>query len=80
MTIQLVGVDLSDIASLGWRLANLDAMTAGVILLCSCVVFLLLNGGSHERKRRRLTGVTLPPGENLEGYLDQLHRTHKRKA
>lgn len=78
MKIQLVGLDLNDMLNLGWRLANMDAMTAGVILMFSGVVFLLLNGGSNERKRRRLTGVILPPAQTLDAYLKELDRMHNR--
>ncbi|OAN75837.1 hypothetical protein A8B78_15465 [Jannaschia sp. EhC01] len=75
---QLVGFDPSAVLNLGWRLANLNPLTAGVILLCSCVVFLLLNGGSNERKRRRLSGVTLPPGHDLDNYMQRLDQLHRR--
>ena len=72
----VLAIDWNSVTWLARQLAALDGLTVGIILLCSCVVWLLLNGGSQERKRRRLTGVTLPPGQSLDGYMRQLDKMH----
>lgn len=56
----------TSLAEVPTYLANLDAMTAGLILLAGCAAYLVWCGSEDERARnraRRASGhkVTLPP-------------------
>ncbi|WP_341862382.1 hypothetical protein [Gymnodinialimonas sp. 57CJ19] len=61
-------------------LANIDPMTAGLILLAACAAYLVWSGNADERARhsarqRSGKGITLPPPIVPKEFLDRANRT-----
>lgn len=59
----------TSISEIPTYLANLDPMTAGLILLTACAAFLVWSGSAGERasraRQRSGTPITLPPPMDL---------------